>query len=85
VSGAVVRFADFDTRGYRTVDVRTGYAQWGDSYEDTVQGVMDLALLERLRVPDWGSVRRSADLGCGTGRTGAWRGAEASVRSTEWI
>jgi SAM-dependent methyltransferase len=32
---------------------------------------MDLALLERLDL-DWAAVRRAADLGCGTGRTGSW-------------
>lgn len=32
---------------------------------------MDVALLERLDL-DWGAVRRVGDLGCGTGRTGAW-------------
>jgi SAM-dependent methyltransferase len=32
---------------------------------------MDLALLERLDV-EWAAVGRAADLGCGTGRTGAW-------------
>jgi SAM-dependent methyltransferase len=68
----MVRFADFDTRGYRTVDVRTGYGQWVGSYEDTVEDVMDLALLDELATPDWPTVRRAADLGCGTGRTGAW-------------
>ncbi|MDH6135778.1 SAM-dependent methyltransferase [Kitasatospora sp. MAA4] len=70
------RFEDFDRRGYRTVDVRTGYGEWVADYEDTVQDVMDLALLDELAVPDWPSVRRAADLGCGTGRTGVWlRGA----------
>ncbi|MGI5351196.1 class I SAM-dependent DNA methyltransferase [Streptomyces sp. CA-250714] len=65
-------FSDFDTRGYRTVDVATGYGQWVSTYEDTVEDVMDLALLDELTVPDWRGVRRVADLGCGTGRTGAW-------------
>lgn len=68
----MVRFADFDSRGYRTVDVRTGYGQWVRSYEETVLDAMDLGLLRRLTVPSWGSVRRAADLGCGTGRTGVW-------------
>ncbi|MCO5994162.1 class I SAM-dependent DNA methyltransferase [Actinoallomurus rhizosphaericola] len=68
----MVRFADFDTRGYRMVDVRTGYGQWVSTYEETVEDVMDLALLDRLTEPAWGSVRRAVDLGCGTGRTAAW-------------
>jgi SAM-dependent methyltransferase len=66
------RFSDFDTRGYRTVDVRTGYGEWVATYERTVQDVMDIALLDELTVPRWRAVRRAADLGCGTGRTGAW-------------
>ncbi|WP_280261927.1 class I SAM-dependent DNA methyltransferase [Nocardia wallacei] len=65
-------FADFDRRNYRTVDVATGYDGWAPTYEQTVMDEMDLALLNRLRRPEWGRMRRAADLGCGTGRTGAW-------------
>ncbi|MFQ6393114.1 class I SAM-dependent DNA methyltransferase [Nocardia sp. KC 131] len=65
-------FADFDRRNYATVDVATGYDGWAPTYEQTVMDEMDLALLERLHHPDWARVRRAADLGCGTGRTGAW-------------
>ncbi|MFC7342102.1 class I SAM-dependent DNA methyltransferase [Saccharopolyspora griseoalba] len=67
-----MEFSGFDARGYRTVDVRTGYVEWVASYEDTVEDVMDLALLERLVDPVWPEVARAADLGCGTGRTGEW-------------
>ena len=66
------RFSDFDSRGYRTVDVRTGYGEWVTTYEQTVEDVMDIALLERLTEPAWPGVRRAVDLGCGTGRTGSW-------------
>jgi SAM-dependent methyltransferase len=65
-------FSHFDTRGYRTVDVRTGYREWAPTYEDTVEDAMDIALLEKLAEPAWRELRRAADLGCGTGRTGAW-------------
>lgn len=65
-------FADYDARRYRTVDVRTGYAGWVATYEQTVEDAMDIALLDRLTTPSWSSRRRAADLGCGTGRTGAW-------------
>lgn len=68
----MTQFSDFDTRGYRTVDVRTGYGEWVGTYEDTVQDAMDLAVLGELSEPSWASVERAADLGCGTGRTGAW-------------
>jgi SAM-dependent methyltransferase len=64
-------FPSFDTRGYRTVDPREGYDRWAATYEETVEDAMDVALLERLDI-DWGAVGRAADLGCGTGRTGAW-------------
>ncbi|WP_410872241.1 class I SAM-dependent DNA methyltransferase [Nocardia sp. A7] len=67
-----MEFSDFDTRGYRTVDVRTGYGAWVADYEQTVEDAMDIALLERLRVPLWDGVTRAVDLGCGTGRTGQW-------------
>lgn len=72
----MVQFADFDTRGYPMVDVRTGYGQWVGSYEQTVEDLMDLAVLARLEVPDWAEVGRAADLGCGTGRTGVWLRAQ---------
>jgi SAM-dependent methyltransferase len=65
-------FSDFDRRGYRTVDVRTGYGEWVPTYEDTVQDAMDIALLDELTEPAWEKVGRVADLGCGTGRTAAW-------------
>jgi SAM-dependent methyltransferase len=65
-------FSDFDRRGYRTVDVRTGYGEWVPTYEDTVQDEMDIALLDELTEPAWEKVGRVADLGCGTGRTAAW-------------
>lgn len=65
-------FAIFDTRGYRTVDVRTGYGQWVETYEGTVENAMDVELLESLESVDWSAARQVADLGCGTGRTGAW-------------
>lgn len=67
-----MQFEDFDSRGYRTVDVRTGYAGWVDTYDRTVQDVMDLSLLDRLEAPSWSTTRHSVDLGCGTGRTGEW-------------
>jgi SAM-dependent methyltransferase len=65
-------FKEFDVRGYRTVDVRTGYGEWVATYESTVQDTMDIALLDELREVPWSSVGTAADLGCGTGRTGTW-------------
>jgi SAM-dependent methyltransferase len=65
-------FKAFDTRGYRTVDVRSGYGEWVATYEQTVEDAMDIHLLEALREVPWANVERAADLGCGTGRTGAW-------------
>src|ERR1700744_4182410 len=64
-------FSSFDTRGYRTVAAREGYDRWAATYGDTVEDAMDIALLERVGV-EWGAVGSVADLGCGTGRTGAW-------------
>lgn len=71
-------FAHFDTRGYRTVDVRSGYGEWVESYEQTVEDAMDIELLESLESVSWAG--EVADLGCGTGRTGTWlaqQGVEA--------
>jgi SAM-dependent methyltransferase len=67
-------FSNFDRRRYRTLDVRGGYAEWVTTYERTVEDAMDIALLQVLRTPRWAEVRTAADLGCGTGRTGAWLG-----------
>jgi SAM-dependent methyltransferase len=68
----MLKFSHFDARGYRTVDVRTGYGAWVPSYERTVEDVMDITLLDGLTSVPWGEMRRVADLGCGTGRTGMW-------------
>ena len=65
-------FKHFDKRGYRTVDAGAGYGQWAATYEDTVPDLMDVALLEQLTTPRWAEVALAADLGCGSGRTGAW-------------
>lgn len=69
---AMPSFGRFDTRHYPTVTVREGYRDWAPSYEDTVVDAMDIALLESIESVPWGEVRGAADLGCGTGRTGAW-------------
>ncbi len=66
------RFASFDTRRYRTVSAREGYGVWSSSYENTVKEDMDLWLLDRIATVRWDAVERAVDLGCGTGRTGAW-------------
>jgi SAM-dependent methyltransferase len=65
-------FADFDARGYRTVDVRTGYGEWVATYEHVVEDAMDIALLDVLTTPPWSALHTAADLACGTGRTGTW-------------
>jgi SAM-dependent methyltransferase len=62
----------YDRRGYTTVPVKEGYGQWAKTYEDTVEDLMDLRLLDRLQVPDWSHVSRAVDLACGTGRIGTW-------------
>jgi SAM-dependent methyltransferase len=72
-------FGLFDKRNYPTLGVREGYAQWAPTYDDTVEGKMDVDLLERQRAVRFeGS--EVLDLACGTGRVGAWlaaRGAQA--------
>jgi len=68
----MIGFHAFDTRGYRTVDARRGYGEWAPTYEQTVEDAMDIDLLEALTTVRWPEVDEAADLGCGTGRTGAW-------------
>ena len=65
-------FSSFDRRRYRTVSAREGYRLWSSSYDATIKPQMDLWLLDRIRTVQWSAVSRAADLGCGTGRTGAW-------------
>jgi len=68
----MLAFSQFDRRGYPTLSVREGYREWLPTYETTVEDDMDLVLFEALESITWTAVRRAADLGCGTGRTGAW-------------
>lgn len=65
-------FSKFDSRNYETLGARKGYAEWAATYEDSVYDEMDLRLLERITSVRWSEVGRAIDLGCGTGRTGAW-------------
>jgi SAM-dependent methyltransferase len=77
-------FSSFDRRGYPMLSARDGYAQWAASYEQTIKDDMDRVLLERISTIAWPSIARAADLGCGTGRTGAWL-ASHGVRSIDGI
>lgn len=77
-------FSSFDQRGYRSVSTREGYAQWAETYEDTVKNDMDLWLLDEIKTVEWAKVERAADLGCGTGRTGAWLAAH-EVRQIDGV
>ena len=38
---------------------------------------MDLALMDRIETVEWSSVKRAADLGCGSGRTARWMRTQA--------
>jgi len=70
--GAPKPFAHYDLRIYPTFGVTDGYARWAPSY-DTVDDRLDLDLLDAS--PRLGALvadARVVDLGCGTGRIGAW-------------
>ncbi len=67
-----MKFDAFDQRGYRSVPAREGYGVWAATYEHTIKLDMDRWLLERIDSVAWADVERAVDLGCGTGRTGAW-------------
>lgn len=68
-------FRSFDQRGYPTVGAREGYGVWAATYEQTVKRDMDLWLLAQIKSVSWSAIDRAVDLGCGTGRTGAWLAA----------
>jgi SAM-dependent methyltransferase len=78
------KFDSFDTRGYRTLPPREGYARWAPTYEATVKQGIDRWLLERVATVEWAAVRRAVDLGCGTGRTGEWL-ASRGVRAIDGV
>ncbi|PYN90140.1 MAG: SAM-dependent methyltransferase [Candidatus Rokuibacteriota bacterium] len=76
----MLEFSQFDRRNYPTVPAREGYRAWLPSYETTVEDEMDLVLLAALESVVWTAVGCAADLGCGTGRTGAWLRAHGVAR-----
>ena len=55
-----------------------GLRPWAATYEDTVQDAMDVELLDALTELDV-SGATVADLGCGSGRTGAWLPAHGAA------
>ncbi|MES2964721.1 MAG: class I SAM-dependent methyltransferase [Bdellovibrionota bacterium] len=65
-------FKRYDSRGYKTVDVKEGYTQWAKSYDDGFDSNLDRRLLENLKSIDWTTIDTVVDLACGTGRTGKW-------------
>ncbi len=68
-----MNFSQFDTRGYRTLSIARGYATWAPTYDATMRITpIDLPLLDRLKGSEFRAVASAVDLGCGTGRIGAW-------------
>lgn len=65
-------FQTFDQRAYRTVPARDGYRAWQPTYDQSVEDIMDLGVLDRVGTVRWDEAREVVDLGCGTGRTAAW-------------
>jgi methyltransferase family protein len=74
-------FARYDSRGYRMLDVAEGYAAWAPFYDATMDDRLDLLLLSPLHALDWTGTRAAVDLGCGTGRVGAWLGTRLAAGS----
>src|SRR6185369_1265252 len=77
-------FSSFDRRRYRTLSAREGYALWAATYEQTIKHDMDLWLLDQVASVAWPEIDRAVDLGCGTGRTGAWLAARG-VRHVDGV
>ena len=67
-----IDFSNLDQRHYPTLDVIQGYRLWSRFYEQGAEGHLVNGLLERLPPSTWNNLARVADLGCGTGRVGAW-------------
>jgi SAM-dependent methyltransferase len=73
--GAPLPFASYDRRNYPTHSVVDGYARWAPIY-NTVDDRLDLVVLDALAdLPARVAGARVVDLGCGTGRVGAWLAA----------
>jgi SAM-dependent methyltransferase len=77
-------FEPYDTRRYPTLPVRQGYAEWAETYEETVLDLMDIRLLGGLETVAWPRIERAADLACGTGRIGSWL-KRAGVREVHGV
>jgi SAM-dependent methyltransferase len=73
-------FARYDSREYRTLDVAAGYTAWAPFYDATMDDRLDLPLLGLLASVDWSGIAAAVDLGCGTGRIGAWLKAHGVAR-----
>jgi SAM-dependent methyltransferase len=65
-------FHEYDQRGYRTVDVRSGYAIWAETYDRSMDDTFDLPLLEAVASSGLNGAETALDLACGTGRLGVW-------------
>jgi len=74
-------FTNFDQRQYPTVTPKVGYAEWANTYEASVPGLLDIGILERIHSIRWPETRQCLDLACGTGRTGSWLAAKVCRRS----
>jgi SAM-dependent methyltransferase len=70
--GMALDFSKYDMRHYETVSVLEGYGRWSKNYDAYFDDALDRELFERITCIDWKSIRSAVDLGCGTGRTGAW-------------
>jgi SAM-dependent methyltransferase len=77
-------FEPYDTRRYLTLPVRQGYAEWAETYDETVRDLMDIRLLDGLETVAWACIERAADLACGTGRIGSWL-KRAGVREVHGV
>jgi len=69
----------FDKRNYPVVDVKQGYGEWSQTYEQDVLDEMDLRLFNRVKTVDWKAQNLILDLACGTGRIGTWLREQTSA------
>ena len=65
-------FKHFDSRHYKTHEVKEGYRRWAQHYDAMSTGFIDLDLLGQITSVDWSGREEALDLACGTGRIGAW-------------
>jgi len=80
-------FSNYDTRGYKTLSVIDGYAEWSATYDQlrAEQDLIDRPMLDACTSVEWPKIISAVDLACGTGRVGAYLSSIRQIRQVDGI